>query len=70
MLQVSPKNIQSMQVEGENVQLFKDSKITMDKYVLHSDFLVIDMDVVLGYPWMDLVGIVNINLQKKLMKHW
>jgi len=42
-------------VEGENVQIFKDLKITMDKYVLHSYFHAIDMvdvDIVLGYPCM------------------
>jgi hypothetical protein len=54
-LQVPAKNIQSTQVEGENVQIFKDLKITMDKYVLHSNFCAIDMndvDIILGYPWM------------------
>ena len=29
-----------------------------------------DVDVVLGYPWMDSIGIVNINLQKKFLKLW
>jgi hypothetical protein len=55
-LQVRAKNIQSTHVEGENVQIFKYLKITMDTYVLHSDFHAIDMDdvdIVLGYPWMD-----------------
>ena len=28
------------------------------------------MDVVLGYPWMESVGTVNINVQKKFMKLW
>ena len=43
----------------------------MDNYVLHSNFYAIDMDdvdIVLGYPWMNLVGIVNINVQKKFLK--
>jgi hypothetical protein len=38
----------------------------MHKYVLHSYFDVIDMDDmdnVLGYPWMDLVGTININVK-------
>ena len=35
-LQVLTKNIQGTRVEGENVQIFKDVKIAMDKYVLHS----------------------------------
>jgi hypothetical protein len=39
ILQVPTKNIQSTYVEGENVQIFKDLNITMDKYVLHLDFL-------------------------------
>jgi hypothetical protein len=72
-LQVPTKNIQSTQVEGENVQIFKDLKITMDKYVLHSYFHAIDMDdvdIVLGYPWMDSVGTININVQKKFLKLW
>jgi hypothetical protein len=54
-LQVPIKNIQSTKVEGENVQIFKDLKITMGKYVLHSDFYAMDMDevdIVLGYPWI------------------
>jgi hypothetical protein len=38
--------------EGENVQIFKYLKISMDKYVLHLYFCVIDMedvDTFLGY---------------------
>ena len=35
-IQVPSKHIQSTQVDGENFQIFKDLKITMDKYVLHS----------------------------------
>jgi hypothetical protein len=72
-LQVPVKNIQSTQVEGENVQIFKDLKITMDKYVLHSYFYTMDMDevdIVLGYPWIELVGTININVQKKFLKLW
>jgi hypothetical protein len=72
-LQVPTKHIQSTQVEGENVQIFKDLKLTMDKYVLHSNFHAIDMndvDIILGYPWMESIGTVNINVQKKFMKLW
>jgi hypothetical protein len=35
-LQVPEKHIQGTQVDGENVQVFKDLKVTMDKYVFHS----------------------------------
>ena len=45
----------------------------MDKYVLHSNFCAIDMDdvdFVLGYAWMDSIGTVNINVQKKFLKLW
>jgi len=45
----------------------------MDKYVLHYDFHAINMvdeDNVLGYPWMELVGIVNINVKNKFLKLW
>jgi hypothetical protein len=72
-LQIAAKNIQSTQVEGKNIQIFKYLKITMDKYVLHSNFYAIDMgdvDIVLGYPWMDSVDTVNINVQKKFLKLW
>jgi hypothetical protein len=72
-LQVPIKNIQSKDVEGENVQIFKDLKITMDKYVLHSYFYAMDMDevdIVLGYPWIESVGTININVQKKFLKLW
>jgi hypothetical protein len=43
----------------------------MDKYVLHSYFHAIDMDgvdIVLGYPWMDSICIVDINVQKNFLK--
>jgi hypothetical protein len=72
-LQVPIKNIQSIDVEGENVQIFKDLNITMDKYVLHSYFYVMDMDevdIVLGYPWIESVGTININVKKKFLKLW
>jgi hypothetical protein len=45
----------------------------MEKYVLHYDFHAIDMDdvdIVLGYPWMNSVGTININVQKKFLKLW
>jgi hypothetical protein len=72
-LQVPAKNVQGTQVVSENVQIFKYLKLSMDKYVLHSYFYAIDMDdvdIVLGYPWMDSVGTVNINVQKKFLKLW
>jgi hypothetical protein len=72
-LQVTIKNIQSTQVEGETVQIFKDLNITMDKYVLHSNFYAMDMDevdIVLGYPWIESMGTININVQKKFLKLW
>jgi hypothetical protein len=70
-LQVPTTNVQNTQVEGENVQIFKDLKITMDKYVLHSNLYAMDMDevdIVLGYPWMESVDTININVQKKFIK--
>ncbi len=72
-LQVPIKNIQSTHVEGENVQSFKYLKITMDKYVLHSNFYAMEMDevdIVLGYPWMRSVGTININVQNNFLKLW
>jgi hypothetical protein len=54
-LQVPTKSIQSTHVASENVQIFKDLKFTMTKYVLHSNFYPIDMDdldIILGYPWI------------------
>jgi hypothetical protein len=72
-LQVPAKNIQSTQVEGENIKIFKDLKLSMDKYVLHSYFYAMDMDevdIVLGYPWIESVGTININVQKKFLKLW
>ena len=45
----------------------------MDKYVLHSYFEALDMgneDIVLGYPWIESVGTININVQKKFLKLW
>jgi hypothetical protein len=45
----------------------------MDKYVLHSDFYAMDMDevdIVLGYPWIESVGTINISVQNKFLKLW
>jgi hypothetical protein len=72
-LQVPANNIHNTQVEGENVQIFKDLKITMDKYVLHSYFYAMDMDevdIVFGYPWIESVGTININVQNNCLKLW
>jgi hypothetical protein len=72
-LQIPANNIQSTQVEGKNVQIFKYLKVIMDKYVLHSDFYVMDMDevdIVLGYPWIESVGTININVKNKFLKLW
>ena len=72
-LQVPIKNIHSTHVEGENVKIFKDLKVRMDKYVLHSYFYVMDMDevdIVLGYPWIESMGTIGINVQKKFLKLW
>ena len=70
-LQVPTKQIENTQIDNEDVQVYKDLKISMDKYVFHGDFYASDMDnmdVVLGYPWMELVGTININVQKKFLK--
>ena len=53
--------------DGENVQVFKDLKVTIDNYVFHSNLYALDMDevdVILGYPWMDSIDTVNINFQR------
>ena len=58
-------------MDGEHVQLFKDLKLTMDKYVLHSGFYALDMkyvDIILGYPWMDSIGTININVHNNFLK--
>ena len=72
-LKVPSKYIQITHVDGEKFQNCKDLKITMDKYVLHSAFYSLDMDgvdVVLGYPWMQSKGVVNINVENKFLKFW
>ena len=72
-LKVLINNICSTQVDGEHVQVFKDLKINMDKYVLHSYFHIKDMDnvdLVLGHPWIKLVGTININVENKFLKLW
>ena len=66
-LKLPAKNVCSTHIDSELVQVFKDFKITMGNYVLHSDFQDRDMDnmdIVSGYPWMKLVGSININLEK------
>jgi len=72
-LQVPTKHIENTQVDNEDVKVYKDLKISMDKYVLHGDFYaseIDNMDVVLGYPWMESMGTININVQKKFFKLW
>jgi hypothetical protein len=72
-LQVPEKNIQITKIAGENVKLFKYLKLSMDKYVFHSNFEALDMgdvDIVLGYPWIESVGTININVQNNFLKLW
>ena len=72
-LQVLAKQIEHTQVDDKDVQIYKDLKLSMDKYVFHGDFYASDMnnmDVILGYLWMELVGTTNINVQKKFLKLW
>jgi len=72
-MQVPTKHIENIHVDDEDVQVYKDLKISMDKYVLQGDFYTSEMDnmyVVLGYPWMESVGTININVQKKFLKLW
>jgi hypothetical protein len=38
----------------------------IDFYTLDMD----DVDIVLGYPQIDLVGTININVQNKFLKLW
>jgi hypothetical protein len=55
------------------VKFFKYLKLNIDKYVLHLDFYAMDMDevdIVLGYPWIESVGTININVQKNFLKLW
>jgi hypothetical protein len=43
----------------------------MDKYVLHSYFYAMDIDevdIVLGYPWIESMDTININVQKNFLK--
>jgi len=72
-LQVPTKHIENTQVDDEDVQVYKDLKISMDKYVLHGDFYTLEMDnmhVFLGYLWMESASTININVQKKFSKLW
>ena len=64
-LQVPAKHIENTQVDDEDVQVYKDLKLSMNKYVLYGDFYSSDMDnmvVVLGYAWMESMGTININV--------
>ena len=72
-MQVPAKRIESIHVNGENVQISKDLKVSMEKYVLDSYLYALDMDdvdLVLGYPWMDSIGTININVQNKFLRLW
>jgi hypothetical protein len=68
ILHVPSQHILSTQVDGETMELFRDLKVSMGNYVLHWNFHTKDIDNVdrvLGYSWMDLVGTFNLNVQKK-----
>lgn len=55
------------------MKIFKYLKINMTNSVFHLDFQGPDMDyvdVVLGYSWMELFGIVKINVKNKFLKYW
>ena len=71
-MKVPTKYIQITHVDGENFQIFKDLKITMDKCVAFRIlfFRYGCVDVVLGYLWMQSVGTVNFNVEKKFVKIW
>ena len=72
-LQVLAQHIQSTQVDGETFQIFKDLNIIMDKDELHSYFYglyIDDVDVILGYPWMQSVGTINNNVETKFLNIW
>lgn len=72
-MQVPAKHMEHTQVNNEQVQVYKGLKISVDKYVLHSNVYASDLaneDVVLGYPCMEPVGNININVQKKFLKLW
>lgn len=72
-LKLPTKNVCSTHIDDEDVQVFKDFKITMGNYVLHYDFQsqnMDNMDIVLGYPWMKSVGTINFNVENKFLKLW
>lgn len=72
-LQVPAKQMEHTKVDNEHVQVYKDLKISVENYVLHSNFYASDManvDVFLGYPWMESISTININMQKEFMKLW
>ena len=64
-MQIPTNQMEHTQVNNDHVQGYKDLNISIDKYVLHYDFYASGMDsvdVVLGYPWMESVGTININV--------
>jgi hypothetical protein len=64
-LKIPAKDIHITQFEGKNVQIFKYLNLSMDKYMLHSYFYVMDMDevdIILEYPWIESMGTININV--------
>ena len=61
------------EVDGEVVESVKDLKVSMGNYMFHYDFHARDMDnvdIVLGYPPMKSMGIININVEKKFLNLW
>jgi hypothetical protein len=45
----------------------------MDRYVLHSYFYAMDMDEVdisLGYPWIESMHTINVNVKNIFLKLW
>lgn len=72
-MNVPSKHTLSTPVDGEIVEVFKYLKVSIGSYVFYSDFHARDMDnvvLIFGYPWMQSVGTININVEKKLLKLW
>ena len=72
-LHVPSQHILSTQVDGETMEIFELLNVSMGNNVFHSNFHVQDMDnvdMVLHYPWLDSVGTVNLDVQKKFLKLW
>lgn len=67
-LYVQAKLMKDSLTKGKDIPIFEDLKLSMDRYILHSNFYASDMDglyIFFGYPWLESLGTTNISVHER-----